>query len=663
MPSSSFVESQASVPSARPLLATGCWRHIPAGPHPRILGPVEHLRGLAAAKPFVFREIRDGRGRHTHWDVMSDAIVQAVEGLDPARVAAHIATAMENVARGPTNVHQDSWIWLRQVAFTFDYYHERLSADQRRQMIQWMNAHLDSFTDDENAFHNSTLSKILTYLQIAYATWGHNDRAQDFRDHAIVRLYEGRVLPVLLKFGQGGGFTECGWYCRGSVLHLVQAMELARRMEGYDGFAKAPAFYHNRMAYEMLQPYPRLIPGRDGCCPRYSCEGDGHKLYSQAMEYPRLMWTILAQYFGGSTLAGHMAARARQGSSTYIRMYEFLIGDVPDQPRQADGFPLSHLAAGIGKLFARSHWSVDATWLRFECGPYWNQHQHFEAGNFEIFRHEPLASDSGEYTDWDSPHAINWLVRTIAHNCILIHDPSEKWEYCRNRESAPMANDGGQASKTRIVHTLEDWLAKGDEFARGHVAAYRNQPEFMLVTGDATAAYGPKARRVERTILFIRPHAFVIVDRVVSAQAGFRKTWVMHCHNEPAVSGADFSVTHGKGSLHARTLLPRQVKIDKVHGYAYGGQSFEPADRKLSEAADMWRVEVTPATASCEDTFVHVLSTDGPIDAALTEAAGSLTVSSPAWEATFKDDGTGSLTIAGKTHRFDRTVALGQYET
>ena len=28
----------------------------------------------------------------------------------------------------------------------------------------------------------------------------------------------------------------------------------------------------------------------------------------------------------------------------------------------------------------------DASWLRFECGHFWDQHQHFEAGNFEIFR-------------------------------------------------------------------------------------------------------------------------------------------------------------------------------------------------------------------------------------------------------------------------------------
>ncbi len=68
-------------------------------------------------------------------------------------------------------------------------------------MIDWMNPHLESFTDDESAFHNSTPSKMLCYLRIAYGTWGENPRAGDFRDHAILKLYEGKVVPVLREFG------------------------------------------------------------------------------------------------------------------------------------------------------------------------------------------------------------------------------------------------------------------------------------------------------------------------------------------------------------------------------------------------------------------------------------------------------------------------------
>jgi hypothetical protein len=61
-----------------------------------------------------------------------------------------------------------------------------------------------------------------------------------------------------------------------------------------------------------------------------------------------------------------------------------------------------------------------------------NHHQHFETGNVEIFRREPLATESGEYTDYGSSHSVNWLIRTIAHNAILVHRPGEAWTMLRD---------------------------------------------------------------------------------------------------------------------------------------------------------------------------------------------------------------------------------------
>ena len=61
-------------------------------------------------------------------------------------------------------------------------------------MIDWLNAHLASFRDDENPFHNSSLSKILTYLRIAYATWGENPLAGDFRRGAAARQLGARSV-------------------------------------------------------------------------------------------------------------------------------------------------------------------------------------------------------------------------------------------------------------------------------------------------------------------------------------------------------------------------------------------------------------------------------------------------------------------------------------
>jgi hypothetical protein len=627
-------------PVPRPLIANGSWSYA-LREHPRLLGTRSHLRSLAAAKTEVWEEIRSMNS------LIATGVVHAVEGVAEDRIRPLIAQAMENVARGATNVHQDTWIWLEQVILTYDFFHESISCEDREAMIIWMNAHLDSFTDDENAFHNSTLSKILCYLRIAYGTWGENPAAEDFRAHALERLYEGRIVPVLREFGAEGGFTECGWYCRHCLWHLVQAFELARRLDGYDGYRAAPEFFYRRMAYEMLQPYPGLLPNGSE---RYAGEGDGNYRYSNNMEFPRLMRTVIAQYFRGSELSRYVASRRRRGSNADIRLLDFLYEEEPDEPLAMSAFPLAHCASGIGKVFARGDWSDDATWLRFECGDWWNQHQHFEAGNFEIFRREPLATESGEYTDWDSPHALNWLIRTVAHNCILVYQPDETFRNVRNRQGLPCANDGGQANDVFYVATLDQWKARREQFARGRIMAYRDRPEFMYVAGDCTKAYAQsKVSLCLRQIVFLRPHTIVILDRVVSTRPEYEKTWLLHCRNEPEIADRGITISNGAGRLYVQGLLPQDVTIRKIEGYSLREQTFRPVSDRLSAVAPRWRIDVQPSSADTRDVFLHVLSTEEMPAWQIVERNGHLGVRGDRWEVLLAGEGDGIVTLSGTT--------------
>ena len=659
-----------SVPAGRPMIASGSWASA-LETHPRLLGPRDFVRGLAASKHEFYEEMktlnakqwreRIGHGHVGTNDLLSAAVIHAVDGLPREALQPYLDMAMTIVAAGAVDQHQQSWVNMEQVVLVYDLFHEFLTPEQRRQTIEYLNAQFYIFTDDECSFHNSTPSKMHCYLRVAYGTWGDNPLAPVFRDYAIKRLYEHLLVPVFREFGAGGGWTECGWYCRHSLWHLVQGLELARRFGGYDGYQQVPSFFYNRLAFELHQPYPGLWQhGAE----RYSCEGDGQSIYSEFNEFPRLMRTVIAQYFRGSELARLTAARKRPGTSLHVRLFDFLYEEPADAPLALDTAPLSHLASGAGKLYARGDWSDDATWLRFECGPWWNQHQHFEAGNFEIFRREPLATESGEYADWAGPHAINWLVRSIAHNCILIHDPSERWHYCRNREHRPMANDGGQGNVTLVTFAIDGWKAFANELQRGHIAAYRTEPAFTYVAGDATKAYSDaKAKLVLRQIVFIRPHTFVILDTVVSTRPEFAKTWVMHCQDEPAIDGCRATITNGKGELHVQTLLPAQPKIAKIHGYTYGGQTFdEPRSYQPADLLPKWRIEVQPSEPREEDLFLHVLSTDGPVAAALVRQDDLVGVQAAGWKVLLNPQGGGSITVAGATCEVEEKIVAGPYE-
>jgi hypothetical protein len=648
--------SKSVVPAPAPRIPNAAWADLLTQPNPRLLGPKGFVQGLARAKPDAYREIQ---GLDSIW---AAGIVRAIEGASPECAAAHIRQALEHVAAGPTNLHQETWLRMNQVALAFDFFHDEIPPAARQAMIYFLNSEIHMYRDDEGAVHNSTTAKILVYLRIAYATWGENPRARDFRDCALLWLWETLALPVIRQFGAGGGWTECGWYSRHALRDLVEAMELARRFEkDYDGFQMAPAFFYNRMAYEMLQPYP--VRGERGN-EIYAVEGDGAYGYGPSREAPRQMRNLLSQYWRGSPLARHMAAWRRPGTREDFRTWDFFWEEPPDKPLPHEGFPLAHAATGIGRVYARGDWTDQAAWLRFECGDFFVNHQHYETGNFEIFCRAPLATESGEYSSWGDDHALGYLIRTIAHNCMLVHMPGEKWIQMRDAWKDAPGNDGGQVNKwVWPKGNLPEWLAHREAFHRGDLVAYDNRPGHLFVAGDCTAAYAPeKLREWVRQIVLLRPGTFVIFDRVVSTRPEYAKTWLLHMMNEPEIDGAKATIVNGPGRLVSHTLLPERAEIRKVHGYTYGGKTYDPWLTPESPPAPKWRIEVLPPTPRTDDLFLHVMFTGEPEPVELVRRGKAVGARIGQAEVLFEGKVGGSVRVGRKKTPLKAGVRLNEYE-
>jgi hypothetical protein len=285
-------------------------------------------------------------------------------------------------------------------------------------------------------------------------------------------------------------------------------------------------------------------------------------------------------------------------------------------------------------------------------------------GNFEIFRREPLATESGEYVDYLSNHDVNWLTRTIAHNSILVYQPDETWSQMRDGGRSEYANDGGQTKKWEWpVGDIETWMARRAEFERGDLVAYQNSPQYMYVAGDCTAAYVPtKLTQWIRQIVFVRPHTVIVFDRVVSARPEYEKTWVLHCQNEPQVEGRRIAIANGEGRLVVERLLPEAARVRTIEGYTYRGQTFEPEPSSQSEVAPRWRIEEVPAEAQREDLFLHVLWTDEPQPAQLVRSGSQIGVRVGEAEVMFAGEVGGTITIAGEQCPLRAEVRTGRYE-
>src|SRR5262249_42451191 len=155
---------------------------------------------------------------------------------------------------------------------------------------------------------------------------------------------------------------------------------------------------------------------------------------------------------------------------------------------------LTHYAAGTGTLFARSAWprgaaddSAEPTLLGFQCGDHFSYHQHYDQNAFTLFKDGDLLVDSGVYSgEATSNHDVNYYARTIAHNTLVVHNPSEDFTDAR---PGAQSNDGGQRTYTpasRAPGSVEEW----DEAARQHdvcdMKRFQDAPAFTYALGDAT---------------------------------------------------------------------------------------------------------------------------------------------------------------------------------
>lgn len=359
-----------------------------------------------------------------------------------------------------------------------------------------------------------------------------------------------------------------------------------------------------------------------------------------------------------------------------IPVLEFLWDDPEVTPRDPalateNELPHQRFFPGVGHLVMRNGWKPDSTWIEFDCGPYLAKHQHLDQNQFTIYHNGYLAIDSGaDYTDTESPHYLNYYRRTVAHNSVLVYDPTEKFFWSDN--VVPAANDGGQRmDSSRYWNTIrneKDWERTRDLWDLGTMRVVDYVPgQYHYALGDASNAYSrDKLKLFTREMVYVPGENILLVfDRVTSTKATFKKAWLLHGVNPPSVdqddkkeSGAQdfanaksFGFNDGTGELFVHSLLPRERTVTRrggagndffapgdEHGGLWGsgenwpleppqgaplpdaprlrhmwkafwGENFEKilSSNRTNVVPGAWRIEVSPAQPAEEDFFLHVL--------------------------------------------------------
>ena len=309
----------------------------------------------------------------------------------------------------------------------------------------------------------------------------------------------------------------------------------------------------------------------------------------------------------------------------------FIFREPATETRDVDELPLTKFYDfPMGEMTARTGWDIssaseDTVMFMRIGGIHFHSHMHRDMGIFQIYHKGPLATTSGIYQGYDThsgtEHWKNYYQQTISHNGLLIFDPDEELGDERYRS----VNDGGQRqpnngyypNNNNLSHYV---LAKDikrcfeiDQFA----------PEYSYISGDITNAYTDKVSAVKRSMVSLNlgddiyPAAMIVFDRVVSANPSFKKTWLLHSHYEPQISGNQYVVIndlgHYSGKLVGQSLLPDVADITKIGGQGYEfwvesvQANFGVTPYENDEPA-AWRIEISPAQQAEEDFFLNVLT-------------------------------------------------------
>lgn len=467
---------------------------------------------------------------------------------------------------------------------------------------------------------------------------GHASEAMIMRDmlSAGIAIYD--EFPEMYTLAAGRFFREHlpvrNWLYNGHAYHQGDSYGVHRF--SWDTF---PLWIFDRLgAGNVYNPEQRWVP----YLWIYTGRPDGQRLRAGdtfAHSTPRSKpWSTffqavsVASYYGDGVVLSDFLARGGDGDS----IFEFLWRDPALQPKPVADLPLSrYFEPPFGWMVARTGWGDDAVVAEMKVNVYnFCNHQHLDAGAFQIYYKGTLAADSGLYSGssgaYGSPHCSNYYWRTIAHNSLLVYDPAEVFS-----KRADYGNDGGQRlpNGRSELKNLDSLLKPENGFRTGEVLAHGfgpdpKTPDYTLLEGDITAAYSAKVKQVQRSCVFLNLHlpqtpaAMVVLDRVVSADPAFRKFWLLHTLEEPRVAGAtavvDRTEQGGGGRLFLNALLPAadDLGLEKIGGpgkeyWVFGKNYANDPEPRLAERGSVetarWRIEISPKKPAAENLFLNVM--------------------------------------------------------
>lgn len=460
-------------------------------------------------------------------------------------------------------------------------------------------------------------------MSFAIATY---DEYPDIYNYVAGRFFAEYVEPRDFYY-KSGAYHQGSSYVRYTA--DILAAWMFKRMSGVDVISDD---FH-KVFYELL--YRRRPDGQN------IRTGDDFNEYGNS---PATYWSVYgptlfygANYYNDPYLkreyqkiAPNMDKFFEDDEGSFSATMHLIMNDPTLEGKSVDALPqTSYMGSPNGSMIARTGWDdgfKSPTVLAYmKIGELWSSnHEHLDSGDFQIYYKGALATDSGYYgAGYGVPHDYNYHKRTISTNGLRIIDPNEKMNYY-----GEVANDGGQKTPANggEPKDMKTWM--NGEYERAQVIGHEFgpdpvKPEYSYLAGDLTKAYSEKVSDVVRNMVFLpledtdHPATFVVMDKITSTDASFKKIFTIHTQEEPLVYGNKSVVERTTGGYGGRmvneTLLPAQVDINTIGGpgkqWMIGERNFDYTAIATPASETGWgRIEISPKAANETDYFLNVMT-------------------------------------------------------
>ena len=253
-------------------------------------------------------------------------------------------------------------------------------------------------------------------------------------------------------------------------------------------------------------------------------------------------------------------------------------------------------------------WNDGERVVLMKIGELWgSNHDHLDTGCFQIYSGGALATDSGVYDSYNTPHRKYYTIRTAAHNCLTVHDP-EKSLYGEWREGYPYDGGTRRPCNGSEPKRLDDWR---EDYKMAKVLSHLESDELCSIKGDMTEAYRHTCESAVREMIWKPTEGgfgkLTVHDSVVSRSESFVKAFNIHCRTEPVMKDGSVIIDNGECQLVCRVLSPDGAKIEFIGGegrqFEIDGENFD-TDAKRDTECGWGRIVVTDTRSVKETEFV-----------------------------------------------------------